>query len=880
MKYFVSIIFAVCVLATSSANATIVYGYAYLEGETNHSGTIVEFYKYPNFLCNDDITNSSGYYQVGVVSGWYYVRYLHYPGYITLGIDSVFIPSQFSYELPPVTLRPISCEGLGWHEYPYNPPGTNIDFPEDEGKHNPLTTYPIEWWYANFHLTGEATGEDYGAFIAFFKQPMMRLFAISDLDEQQYYSHAKLAGILVSSTTELDLHYTDELFNADQWWNIYHCNAPNNFAPFQYRIVADATADQDGERIALDLVLVSEKAPMMVGGDGYVSIGSGWSRYYSHTRLEVTGAIEVHGVKEYVTGYAWIDHQWGNFLLGETVRWEWFSIQLDDEREIMVADAWVDGHPAGSFSGGLNYYNDDCTLEILEDYTITPLDHWTDSVSGTPFAKQWRIEETSRDIDLVVTAEFEDQVMRSILSDIFPGAIFWEGVCGVAGSIDGDSVSGKAYAELTHPRAVLDTGGTLCTVIPPDIGDTRLRLMLDQYLPAVDVHSSLFVLTECYGGDVMDNLADRANTAVLSGTSPCQVAYWCGYDDDAAMCLYPSPGRTSDDVHACGVSGKHEFENPQKLGVTLSLEPTSPSGPIKGRHILFYAGIPDGHDYELACSDTAYLRVIKDSFSGEYNTTVYAVGGTSLTQGFDYWGAGFGLRNALKDIHAEIDPDEQFIMFVSDHGGKRLVPNLTQCVCGKGNCEVTVPYFIPQSTWEEMQEDTNNVPRIVITGEECYAAACSVEYCGKTYYPVYFDCSDTIEVEVNGAPAIGWAAMVEVNEDDICPDGDIIRVSSPDCLELVEISLESGAIDRQITCVPGDADGSGEVDIDDVVYLINYIFAGGPAPVPYPCCGDANGDGSDDACGVDIDDVVYLIQYIFGGGPPPRDGCAFCGLET
>jgi hypothetical protein len=32
------------------------------------------------------------------------------------------------------------------------------------------------------------------------------------------------------------------------------------------------------------------------------------------------------------------------------------------------------------------------------------------------------------------------------------------------------------------------------------------------------------------------------------------------------------------------------------------------------------------------------------------------------------------------------------------------------------------------------------------------------------------------------------------------------------------------------TCVPGDADESGAVDIDDVVYLIEYIFAGGPPP--------------------------------------------------
>ncbi|MBU2100220.1 dockerin type I repeat-containing protein, partial [Candidatus Micrarchaeota archaeon] len=63
--------------------------------------------------------------------------------------------------------------------------------------------------------------------------------------------------------------------------------------------------------------------------------------------------------------------------------------------------------------------------------------------------------------------------------------------------------------------------------------------------------------------------------------------------------------------------------------------------------------------------------------------------------------------------------------------------------------------------------------------------------------------------------------------------------------------------------VCGDADGSSAVDIDDVVYLINYIFAGGPEPVPY-WTGDADGSTA-----IDIDDVVYLINYIFSGGPAP-----------
>jgi hypothetical protein len=62
-----------------------------------------------------------------------------------------------------------------------------------------------------------------------------------------------------------------------------------------------------------------------------------------------------------------------------------------------------------------------------------------------------------------------------------------------------------------------------------------------------------------------------------------------------------------------------------------------------------------------------------------------------------------------------------------------------------------------------------------------------------------------------------------------------------------------------------DADGSTEIDIDDVVYLIAYIFSSGPAPDPYES-GDTDCSG-----GVDIDDVVYLIGFIFSGGSAPCD---------
>jgi len=83
-----------------------------------------------------------------------------------------------------------------------------------------------------------------------------------------------------------------------------------------------------------------------------------------------------------------------------------------------------------------------------------------------------------------------------------------------------------------------------------------------------------------------------------------------------------------------------------------------------------------------------------------------------------------------------------------------------------------------------------------------------------------------------------------------------------------EVVIGAGSVGcEDVKC--GDVDVSGGVDIDDIVYLVGYIFADGPAPDPYES-GDVDCSG-----GIDIDDVVYLIGYIFSGGPEP---CADCPL--
>jgi hypothetical protein len=65
----------------------------------------------------------------------------------------------------------------------------------------------------------------------------------------------------------------------------------------------------------------------------------------------------------------------------------------------------------------------------------------------------------------------------------------------------------------------------------------------------------------------------------------------------------------------------------------------------------------------------------------------------------------------------------------------------------------------------------------------------------------------------------------------------------------------------------GDADGSGDLNLVDIVYTVNWMFACGPAPVD-EAAGDYNCDGR-----TNIADAVYLINYVFRGGPQPCEGC-------
>jgi len=81
----------------------------------------------------------------------------------------------------------------------------------------------------------------------------------------------------------------------------------------------------------------------------------------------------------------------------------------------------------------------------------------------------------------------------------------------------------------------------------------------------------------------------------------------------------------------------------------------------------------------------------------------------------------------------------------------------------------------------------------------------------------------------------------------------------------VTIDADLTVILVQYLC--GDANGDEAANLADAVYIINYVFKGGPAPDPL-CVADANDDDA-----VNLADAVHLVNYVFKGGPPPAEPC-------
>ena len=69
---------------------------------------------------------------------------------------------------------------------------------------------------------------------------------------------------------------------------------------------------------------------------------------------------------------------------------------------------------------------------------------------------------------------------------------------------------------------------------------------------------------------------------------------------------------------------------------------------------------------------------------------------------------------------------------------------------------------------------------------------------------------------------------------------------------------------KYLAFIRGDANGDKARNLSDIIYLVNYVFKGGPPPIISLFAGDVNCNGS-----VNLTDVIFMVNYVFKGGSAP-----------
>jgi predicted secreted hydrolase len=319
-------------------------------------------------------------------------------------------------------------------------------FPRDHAAHDGFAS---EWWYYTGHVRAR-DGRRFGYELTFFRfglrpgagapkpgqsawrgnQFYPAHLALTDESGGRFVHFERFAraalGAGSASTTRLDVH-------ADDW----SLTGPNPF-----HLVAGA-----GD-IAIDFRETSEKPPAIHGHDGIstkAACETCASHYYSMTRLRTTGTLTVDGARLPVEGISWMDHEFGSAeLQANQAGWDWFSIQLDDRRELMLyLLRQKDGSVTPESSGSLIARDGSVTYLPRSAFHVEATGTWKSPHTGGVYPSGWHVTVPRANVDLTLVPTVLDQELANTSS----GVSYWEGAVDVRGP-DAKPL-GVGYVELT-----------------------------------------------------------------------------------------------------------------------------------------------------------------------------------------------------------------------------------------------------------------------------------------------------------------------------------------------------------------------------------------------------------------------------------------------
>jgi predicted secreted hydrolase len=324
--------------------------------------------------------------------------------------------------------------------------GYQFVFPRDHAAH---PDFKIEWWYYTGNVK-TAEGRRFGYQVTFFRVGIehapanpskwavrdlyMTHLAVSDAQGQKYRYAEKLSrGGPGLAGAKADRYY---VWNED--WTAGLFGTQHKLKAFDARAGIDLTLDEG-------------KRPAINGINGINQKGAregNASHYYSLTRMPTRGSIMVDGERFEVAGETWMDHEFStSFLEPEQRGWDWFSIQLSDNRELMLYRMRrADGSHDPRSSGTLVDTDGKTTHLANDDFTLTPGRSTFTSKNGAVYPIEWTVTIPSQKIELRVTTPLNDQELSLVQST---GVAYWEGMIDVIGQSGGQAVRGSGYLEMT-----------------------------------------------------------------------------------------------------------------------------------------------------------------------------------------------------------------------------------------------------------------------------------------------------------------------------------------------------------------------------------------------------------------------------------------------
>ncbi|HWU39799.1 MAG TPA: lipocalin-like domain-containing protein [Candidatus Acidoferrum sp.] len=325
-------------------------------------------------------------------------------------------------------------------------PGYTFSFPRDHFSHD---EYRTEWWYYTGHLRTKA-GDEYGYQVTFFRSGVPEVmgnpsrwaaknlylahFAVSDIRQKAftYFERINRAALGQAGASEKEFRV---------WIG-------------DWEVSGDGTTQRlraKEEGFAVDLKLVSQKAPVIHGKNGISQKGEGRGRashYYSLTRLATEGTLTVRDESVPVSGMSWMDHEFGSTELNpDQVGWDWFSLQLDDGTELMLyvirnAEGRPDTYSAGTYveAGGR-------TVGLTQaDFGVQVLDRWRSPRGKGLYPMKWRLKVSSIGLEVTVTPAFSNQELDTAKST---RVVYWEGAVLAEGVARDRRLTGRGYVEMT-----------------------------------------------------------------------------------------------------------------------------------------------------------------------------------------------------------------------------------------------------------------------------------------------------------------------------------------------------------------------------------------------------------------------------------------------